>query len=87
MGGTALSDWALAGSPRQVTYQVASALNCPPNEAELASCLRTRNSNDIINATVTTDYYVTKFGPIIDARVVPNDPRHSMAKYNDLFKR
>lgn len=87
MGGTALSDWAIATTSGQVTYQVARALNCPPNEAEFAACLRTRNSNDILNASVTTNYYRTKFGPIVDARVIPNDPKHLMSKYNDLFKR
>ncbi|KAK4880718.1 hypothetical protein RN001_008864 [Aquatica leii] len=87
MGGTALTDWAFAGKPRQVTYQVAGSLNCPGTEAEFASCLRTRNLNEIVNASAATDYFVTKFGPIIDSRVIPNDPRLNLAKYSDLLKK
>ncbi|XP_031344430.1 neuroligin-4, Y-linked isoform X1 [Photinus pyralis] len=87
MGGTALADWAFSSKPRYVTYQVAGSLNCPSSEAELANCLRTRNTNEIVNASVSTDYYATRFGPIIDSRVVAGDPRQNLAKYSDLLKR
>ncbi|KAK5647073.1 hypothetical protein RI129_005537 [Pyrocoelia pectoralis] len=87
MGGTALADWAFSTRPRYVTYQVAGSLNCPSSEAELASCLRTRTTNEIVNASVTTDYYATRYGPVIDSRVVSGDPKQNLAKYSDLLKR
>ncbi|KAF5307772.1 hypothetical protein FQR65_LT06643 [Abscondita terminalis] len=87
MGGTALSDWAFANKPRKVTYQVAGSLNCPGTETEFATCLRDRNSNEIVNASAMSDYFETKFGPIIDSRIIPNDPRENLAKYSDLLKK
>lgn len=87
MGGTALADWAIANTPRQITYQVASALNCPSNEAELSACLRTRSTNDIVNVSAKSDYFKTRLGPIIDSRIIPNTLKYSINKLGDSFKR
>lgn len=86
MGGTALSDWALARKSREVTYQVAVSLNCP-TDAGLLPCLRKKRLDEIMAARVEIPPYYTKFGPIIDGTVVPNEPEKSMTNYSDLFSR
>lgn len=86
MGGTALSDWALARNPRQVTYQVAQALNCRIDD-DFLPCLRRKRLDEIMAASAVTSPYKTRFGPIIDASVVPNEPEMLMTKYNHLFSR
>lgn len=87
MSGTALSDWALAGAPRQVTFQVAEALNCPMDDDKLGTCLRKKRLHEIMSAAAVAPAYVTKFGPIVDSVVIPNDPRHLMTTYNDFLRR
>lgn len=87
MSGTALADWALAGTPRQVTYQVAEALNCPTIDDKLASCLRKKRLHEIMAAAAVSPAYMTRFGPIVDGLVIPNDPRHLMTNYQDLLSR
>lgn len=86
MGGTALADWATAKDAQPVTFQISQALNCPLTK-EFAECLRKRRINDIMNSSATTDPFKTRFGPVVDGKIVPNDPRHIMTNYSDLFKR
>lgn len=86
MGGTALADWALAGNARDVSYQVAQALNCQIHE-DFAACLRRKRLDDIMAASAKTPNYTTRFGPIVDSIIVPNDPKKSMTQYNDIFRR
>ncbi|XP_017785808.1 PREDICTED: uncharacterized protein LOC108568965 isoform X2 [Nicrophorus vespilloides] len=86
MGGTSLSDWALAGTSRQVTYQVAESLNCPTDD-KMAACLRKKRINEIMNVVATTREYMTKFGPIVDGLVIPNEPNKIMKHYNDFFRK
>ncbi|XP_065163023.1 uncharacterized protein [Atheta coriaria] len=86
MSGTALSDWALASNSRQVTYQVAEALNCPSDD-KLAACLRKKRLSELLDVTATTADYSTKFGPIVDGLVIPNDPAKIMSTYNEFFSR
>ncbi|KAJ8946227.1 hypothetical protein NQ318_013038, partial [Aromia moschata] len=85
MGGSALADWALAGNPSEVTYQVSQALNCQIQD-DFAACLRRKQLREIMAAGATTPAYKTRFGPIVDSLVVPNDPRKSMTQYHDIFK-
>ncbi|XP_074040632.1 uncharacterized protein [Leptinotarsa decemlineata] len=86
MGGTALSDWALAGNPTGVTYQVSKALNCQIHD-DFAECLRRKRLDEIMAASAITPDYKTRFGPVVDSIVVPNEPKKSMTQYNDLFRR
>lgn len=86
MGGSALSDWALADNHRHVSYQVSQTLNCPLDDNFL-DCLRKKRVEDLVNVSVETDPYTTRFGPVVDGVVVPNDPRKSMTTYSDLFSR
>ncbi|KAJ8977444.1 hypothetical protein NQ317_007800, partial [Molorchus minor] len=86
MGGTALADWALAANPSEVTYQVANALNCQIHD-DFAACLRRKQLREIMAAGVISPAYKTRFGPVVDAIVVPNDPTKSMTQYNDIFRR
>ncbi|XP_057664860.1 neuroligin-4, X-linked-like [Diorhabda carinulata] len=86
MGGTALADWALAGNPGEVTYQVAKALNCQIHD-DFAECLRRKRLDEIMTAAANTRDYKTRFGPLVDSLVVPNDPKKSMTQYNDIFRR
>lgn len=86
MGGSALSDWALAGDPRSVTYQVAKALNCQIQD-DFAACLRRKRLDEIMAAGVEILPYRTRFGPVVDSIVVPNDPKKLMTTYNDIFRR
>ncbi|CAH0557834.1 unnamed protein product [Brassicogethes aeneus] len=86
MAGTALADWALAGNPRAVTYQVSQALNCQFQD-DFAACLRRKPLAEIMNVGAKTSAYKTRFGPVVDSVVVPNDPKKSMAQYSDIFKR
>ncbi|CAG9853637.1 unnamed protein product [Phyllotreta striolata] len=86
MGGTALADWALAGNPGEVTYQVAKALNCQIHD-DFAECLRRKRLDEIMAAGAITPDYKTRFGPVVDSLVVPNDPKKSMTQYNDIFRR
>lgn len=87
MGGSALADWAVAKNARQVTFQVSEALNCPSSKDELAECLRKRKPNDIMNSSAIAPDFMTRFGPIVDANIIPNDPKHIMSSYSDLFRR
>lgn len=88
MGGTALSDWALATrTSKQVTYQIADSLNCQIEDETFATCLRKKRLSEIMSATATTGKYSTKFGPLVDGNFVPNEPAHLMANYNNLIRR
>lgn len=86
MGGTALSDWALA-KESHVKYQVSSAFNCPV-DPDFLSCLGKKRLHELINFTPKTQRYTTRFGPVVDGRVVPNSSLEKlMTTYNDLFSR
>lgn len=85
MGGTALADWALAGNPDEVTYQVAKSLNCQIHD-DFAECLRKKTLDEIMAASgATTPDFRTRFGPIVDSLVMRTDPRKSMEYNNNLF--
>jgi len=88
MSGTALADWALTTSS-VVAIQVSHALNCPLSETndETASCLRKRRLDEIMDVKVVVPEFQTRFGPMVDGNVVPNDPFHLTGVYNDLFGR
>lgn len=86
MSGTALSDWALAGNPSEVTFDVANTLNCQIYD-NFEDCLRKKRLDELMAATSIDHEYKTRFGPIIDSVVIPNDPKKSMTEYNDLFRR
>jgi hypothetical protein len=88
MSGTALADWALTTSS-VITIQVAQALNCPSTGTndEMASCLRKRRLDEIMGVKVVVPEFKTRFGPMVDGRVVPNDPFHLTGVYKDLFSR
>lgn len=75
MGGTAIADWALASHPRDVTDQVARALECEVGDR---ACLRGKRLDEIMGAHVEARPYSTRLGPIVDSSVVPNDPLKSM---------
>jgi carboxylesterase type B len=88
MSGTALADWALtAGSV--VAIQVSHSLNCPFSESnnEMAACLRKRRLEEIMDVKVDVPEFKTRFGPMVDGNVVPNDPFHLTGVYKDLFSR
>ncbi|PSN38813.1 hypothetical protein C0J52_07890 [Blattella germanica] len=88
MSGTALADWALTTS-NIFTIQVAQALNCPLKETnnEMAECLRKRRIDEIMAVKVEAPEFKTRFGPMVDGSVVPNDPVHLTGEYHDLFGR
>jgi hypothetical protein len=88
MSGTALADWALATSSL-VTIQVSQALNCPLTETnnEMASCLRKKRLHEIMGVEVVVPEFKTRFGPMVDGSVVPNEPFHLTGVYKDLFSR
>jgi carboxylesterase type B len=88
MSGTALADWALTTSS-VVAIQVSHALNCPLAETnnEMASCLRKRRLEEIMDVKVVVPEFKTRFGPMVDGNVVPNDPFHLTGVYKDLFSR
>lgn len=86
MGGSALSDWALA-KEWHVMYQVSSAFNCPVG-ADFLSCLGKKRLNELMEFTPKTQRFTTRFGPVVDGRVVPNNSLEKfMTTYNDLFRR
>lgn len=88
MSGTSLSDWALASkTSKQVTYQIADSLNCEMEDERFAACLRKKRLSEIMSATATTSKFATKFGPLVDGLVVPNEPEHLMANYTNLIHR
>lgn len=88
MSGSSLSDWALASrTSKQVTYQIADFLNCQMDDDAFANCLRKKRLSEIMSATATTGKYWTKFGPLVDGLIVPNDPAHLMANYTNLLHR
>ncbi|XP_044730067.1 uncharacterized protein LOC123293346 isoform X1 [Chrysoperla carnea] len=84
MSGSALSDWALVKNPAPFTMQVAERLNCNP--PDMTSCLRVKRLEDIMSLKITGPRFMTKFGPVVDGAVVPNDPYKIMSGYRDLFK-
>jgi hypothetical protein len=88
MSGTALADWALTASS-VINIQVAHSLNCPltGTNNEMASCLRKRRLDEIMNVTVDVPEFKTRFGPMVDGSVVPNEPFHLTGVYKDLFSR
>lgn len=86
MGGSALSDWALAGNSLHITYQIAQALNCPIQD-DFAACLRKKRLDEIMAAQVIAPPYSTRFGPVVDSLVVPNNPQKLMTQYTDIFSR
>ncbi|CAG9829909.1 unnamed protein product [Diabrotica balteata] len=86
MSGTALSDWALASSPNEVAYQVSKAVNCQIHD-DFAECLRKKRLEEIMAAGAITPDYKTRFGPIVDSLVVPNEPKKCMTQYHDIFRR
>lgn len=88
MSGTSLSDWALASrTSKQVTYQIADSLNCEMDDEKFAACLRKKRLNEIMTATATIGKFGTKFGPLVDGLIVPNDPSYLMANYTNLLHR
>jgi len=88
MSGTALADWALTASS-VVAIQVSHALNCPLSETnnEMASCLRKRRLDEIMDVKVVVPEFKTRFGPMVDGNVVPNEPFRLTGVYKDLFSR
>jgi carboxylesterase type B len=87
MSGTALADWALTTS-QVVAAQVSHALNCPLSETdEMVSCLAKRRLDEIMDANAQVREFKTRFGPMVDGNVVPNNPFHLTAVYKDLFSR
>lgn len=90
MSGTALSDWAMVTNPDLFTTQVAEQLNCSPpidQYEEMADCLREKRLEEIMNVKVTGPRFMTRFGPVVDGSIVPNEPFKIMNEYKDLFKR
>lgn len=88
MSGSALSDWALTSQPLRTTTQVAHELNCPTgDDKSLAACLRRKRLSEIMSVNVHALPYVTKFGPIVDGLVIPNEPHRLMTVFNELFSR
>ncbi|KAI4466095.1 neuroligin [Holotrichia oblita] len=88
MGGTALSDWALASKSRDVTYGMVHSLNCSSEDEELTACLRKKRLREIKGvAGVASQPYITRFGPVVDSFVIPNEPEKLMTNYTDLFHR
>lgn len=86
MSGTALSDWAMATNPTEVTLQVAGAVGCHVND-NFSECLRKRKLDDTMIINNESNRFRTRLGPIVDSLVVPNEPRDSMTEFNDMFKR
>ncbi|XP_054271199.1 uncharacterized protein LOC128991935 [Macrosteles quadrilineatus] len=86
MSGTALSDWALTSNPVQATIQVAQALNCPDSQDAMASCLRRKRLHELTSVTVHVPPFKTRFGPVVDGQVIPNDPSLIMSEYKNLFQ-
>ncbi|XP_069701934.1 uncharacterized protein [Periplaneta americana] len=88
MSGTALADWALTTSS-VITIQVAQALNCALKDTnnEMASCLRKKRLEEIMDVKVEVPEFKTRFGPMVDGSVVPNDPFQLIGVYKDLFSR
>ncbi|XP_008543110.1 uncharacterized protein LOC103568161 [Microplitis demolitor] len=79
MSGSALSSDAIGKAPLQITKQVAYALNCPTtNDNELASCLRNRDVDRLLNVRIDKPRYVPAFAPLIDRAVVPKKPLRLM---------
>lgn len=87
MSGSALSDWALTSHPLRITTQVAQELNCPLGDDDLAACLRRKRLSEIMSVKPFAREFVTRFGPIVDGLVVPNEPRQLMSVHVDLFSR
>lgn len=87
MGGTGLSEWALAKNAEQVTYHVSRALNCPV-DSNFLTCMRKRPLNKILDAAPTTMRYETAFGPVPDGKVIPRVSLDELMRgYNGLFSR
>lgn len=86
MSGTALSDWAMAADPAEVTRQIANAVGCEIND-NISDCLRKRRLDDTMNTRDFSNPFKTRLGPIVDSLVVPNEPKESMTEFNDMFKR
>lgn len=86
MSGTALSDWALATNPAEITSEVAGATGCQLND-NFSECLRKKKLDYTISNKDQTNQYKTKLGPVVDSLVVPNEPKESMTDFNDMFKR
>lgn len=86
MAGSALSDWALATSPRQVTYEVARALNCPIDD-NFVACLRRKRLDEMTSVSPVSSPYGIRFGPVVDHLVVQDYPKKLMTTYNDVFRR
>lgn len=89
MSGSALSDWALNNNPLQVTMQIAEGLNCPLNDddEEMVSCLRNKQYQEIFGVRISTPQFTTRFGPVVDGLVVPNEPHEAMGQHSDIFSR
>lgn len=88
MGGTALSDWALASKSRDVTYGMVHSLNCSSEDEELTACLRKKRLREIKGVVgAASQPYITRFGPVVDSFVIPNEPEKLMTNYTDLFHR
>ncbi|KAF7287544.1 hypothetical protein GWI33_005908 [Rhynchophorus ferrugineus] len=86
MSGTALADWALVSKPLDISIQVAQSLNCQLRD-NFSDCLRRKRLDQLMSAVAVTDPYKTTFGPVVDDRFVPNDPKKSMTQYTSIFKR
>lgn len=88
MGGTALSDWALATKSKLVTYGIVQSLNCSTEDEALKACLRKKKLREIKEAAEASYVpYITRFGPVVDSFVIPNEPEQLMTNYTDLFHR
>ncbi|KRT85551.1 esterase [Oryctes borbonicus] len=88
MGGTALSDWALATKSRNVTYGIVHSVNCSSEDEALKACLRKKRLREIKGAVgASSPPYITRFGPVVDSFVIPNEPEKLMTNYTDLFHR
>ncbi|XP_044583512.1 uncharacterized protein LOC123264341 [Cotesia glomerata] len=79
MSGSALSFDAIGKAPLQITKQVAFQLNCPTtSDSELASCLRNRDVEALLNVKIDKPRYVPAFAPLIDRAVIPKKPLRLM---------
>nr|XP_022919019.1 uncharacterized protein LOC111427894 [Onthophagus taurus] len=78
MSGSALSDWALATNPSDVMQSVAKALGCGLDQESLINCLRKKRLYDVLDAVPPVSQYETRFGPVVDGRVIPDSPEKMM---------
>lgn len=89
MSGSAMSDWAIAQHPLQATMQVLHNLNCPlrDDNEEMLTCLRKKRYQDILKSHASAPEFTTRFGPVVDHLVIPNEPQKLMSHHNGVFSR